>query len=618
RTPRCGKAQSVMIDLVRPFVRIYEKWKRDTLYEGDFRPSISIVKVSFIALFIGGAAALIAWILYRAIGLVTHVAFAGKWDFTFTPPSALHAPWWLIILAPVVGGIVIGFMAKYGTDRIRGHGIPEALEAILFRRSKMTVKVAILKPISSAIAIGTGGPFGAEGPIIMTAGAVGSLIGQAFSLTSVERRTLLVAGACAGMAATFSTPIAATLVGVELLLFEMRPRSTIPVAVACFVASALRPFLIGPGPLFPISTQFHLNVAELAMAAVSGLLAGLLATAITFLVYKVEDGYRRLPIHWMWWPAIGAVVVGIGGIIDPQTLGVGYDVIYGLLTGKIVGVAVVVFLVVKAIIWAVYLSSGTSGGTLAPLLALGAGLGALESMVFPGPYPLLWPLLGMGAMLAAVMRMPFTSILFAVELTGNSSILPPLLITCAVAYGVSVFLMKRSILTEKIARRGLDIFRPYQVDRLEYMPVKDVMTSEMVTVPPDMSVRDLADHYFGLEQKYRAYPVVDAEGTLLGVVDRHRVREWLAKDAKGAAQLSELMVEPPVVAYPEESCKNVAIRTAVEKLDRIPVVTREGHRLLGMVTRYDLLKPYTHTYDEELLRERVFSRAQRTPKNPGD
>ncbi|MGH8182266.1 MAG: CBS domain-containing protein, partial [Rhodanobacteraceae bacterium] len=232
----------------------------------------------------------------------------------------------------------------------------------------------------------------------------------------------------------------------------------------------------------------------------------------------------------------------------------------------------------------------------------------------PGPYPLLWPLLGMGAMLAAVMRMPFTSIFFALELTGDSSMLPALLITCMMAYATSVFLMKRSILTEKIARRGLDIFRPYQVDRLEYMPVKDVMTSDMVTVPPGMSVRELADDYFGHDQKFRAYPVVDDAGTLLGVVDRSHVRKWLETDPAGVARLSELLTAAPVVAYPEESCKNVAIRAAVEKLHRIPVVTRDERRLLGMVTRYDLLKPYTHTYDEEILQERVFTRPKRAPK----
>ncbi|HEX5354024.1 MAG TPA: chloride channel protein [Rhodanobacteraceae bacterium] len=604
-----------MHPLLRPFLRIYEKWKRDTLNEGDFRPTISIVKLSFIAPFIGGAAALIAWMLYRLIGLVTHLAFAGQWLFTFTPPSELHAPWWVIILAPVVGGVIIGFMARYGTDLIRGHGIPEALEAILYRKSKMMAKVAILKPLSSAIAIGTGGPFGAEGPIIMTAGAVGSLIGQVFYLTSIERRTLLVAGACAGMAATFATPIAATLVGVELLLFEMRPRSTIPVAVACFVGSSLRPFLIGPGPLFPIATQFHFGLVVLGMAAVSGILAGLLAALLTGMVYKVEDVFRKLPVHWMWWPAIGALVVGIGGVIEPRTLGVGYDVIDQLLTGKIIGVAILGFMIVKAVIWTVYLSSGTSGGTLAPLLALGAGLGGLEALFFPGPQSLLWPLLGMGAMLAAVMRMPFTSILFAVELTGNSSVLPALLITCTAAYGTSVFVMRRSILTEKIARHGLDIFRPYVVDRLEHMPVKEVMSREVVTVSGDLSLRQLANEYFGADQKYRAYPIVDSDGVLLDMATRSALRAWAVKNPEGDKRLAELVSEEPAVAFPNESCKSVAIRAAVQKLDRIPVVDPGQHKLIGIVTRYDLLTMYSHNYDEELVRERFFGRVRRKPES---
>jgi H+/Cl- antiporter ClcA len=585
--------------------RIYENWKRDTLSQSDFRPSVSILKLSFMAFFIGIAAALVAFVLYRMIGLVTNVAFLQRWSFDFISPALGHSAW-AIVIAPIAGGLIVGLMARFGSDRIRGHGIPEALEAILFRKSKMMLKVAILKPLSAAVAIGTGGPFGAEGPIIMTGGAVGSLFGQMFYLTSIERRTLLVAGACAGMAATFSTPIAATLLAVELLLFEWRPRSIIPVAIACFVADTLRPFLLGGGALFPIALEFHLHLVDMCMAAVCGFLAGLLATALTAAVYKAEDGFTKLPIHWMWWPAIGAIAVSIGGLIEPQALGVGYGVIGDLLSGKLVGGAILVFMVVKSLMWVIYLGSGTSGGVLAPLLALGAGLGGLESMVFPGSNPLLWPLLSMGAMLAGVMRLPFTSILFALELTRNASALPALLVACTTAYGVSVFLMKRSILTEKVARRGFDIFREYTVDRLEHMAVKDVMSTEVMTVSGDISVREAAQKYFGTDQKYRAYPVVDGEGRLLNIINREEMARLRQADPDGASRLADALGKDPVVAYPDESCKTVAIRAAVEKLERMPVVSADRQMLLGMVTRYDLLKPYTHHHEEERIRERFF------------
>ncbi|HET6633328.1 MAG TPA: chloride channel protein [Rhodanobacteraceae bacterium] len=589
--------------------RIYEKWRRDTQVQGDFRPSISILKVSFIAFFIGIGAALVAFVLYRMIGLATNLAFLHRWSTEFTSPAAGGRSW-AILVAPVVGGLIIGLLAKFGTERIRGHGIPEALEAILFRKSKMMLKVAILKPLSSAIAIGTGGPFGAEGPIIMTGGAVGSLVGQVFYLTSMERRTLLVAGACAGMAATFGTPIASALLAVELLLFELRPRSTIPVAIACFVAAALRPYLLGPGPLFPLDVVFQPQLLELSMAAVCGVIAGLAATGLTATIYKTEDLFHRLPVHWMWWPALGAVAVAVGGWFEPQAMGVGYDVIGQLLTGQLVGAAIVAFMVAKGLMWIIYLASGTSGGVLAPLLALGAGLGGLEAMVFPGHEPLLWPLLGMGAMLAGVMRLPFTAILFALELTHDASALPALLIACTAAYGVSVFLMKRSILTEKIARRGFDIFREYSVDRLEHMTVKEVMTENVVTVPGDISVQALAHDYFGPAQRYRGYPVVDADGKLLNLVDRRDVAAWLAEQPKGTQELRALVGSDPVVAFPDESCQSIAMRMAVEKLDRIPVVDAVSGRFVGMVTRYDLLKPYTHSYADERVRER-FIRSDR-------
>ena len=587
--------------------RYYEQWKSDTLTQGDFRPSLSILKMSAMSVLIGIFGAIIAWILYHLIGLVTHIAFAGQWNFSFVQPSTLHPVWWVIMLAPVVGGLIVGFMARYGSDRIRGHGIPEALEAILFRRSKMLAKVAVLKPLSSAIAIGTGGAFGAEGPIIMTGGAVGSLFGQFFYLTSMERRTLLVAGACAGMAATFATPIAATLLAIELLLFELRPRSTIPVAIACFVAAALRPFLIGQGPLFPLHFVFDLHLADLGMAAVCGFLAGLFATALTAAVYWVEDHFNKLPIHWMWWPAIGALAVGIGGLIEPRALGVGYDVIGDLISGKLVGIAILFFMIAKSFMWVVYLGSGTSGGVLAPLFALGAGLGGLEALVFPEPH-LLWPLLGMCGILAGMMRTPFTAIVFTLELTHDASALPALLVVCTIAYGTSVFLMKRSILTEKVARHGFSIFREYSVNRLELTPVRDVMSTEMITVSDDLSLREAANRYFGPDQKYRAYPVIDAKGRVRGVLTRQEIARLSQEDPEGRRKLSELMTAEPVVAFQDEMCQSVAIRCAVERLERMPVVEPGTHKLLGMVTRYDLLKPYTLYHEDEALRERVFHR----------
>ena len=585
--------------------RTYRRWKQDTLSQSDFRPSVSILKLSLMAVFLGVAAAIVALVLYKMIALVTNLSFRQQWSLDFVAPG-WETSTWAILLAPLVGGLLVGLMARYGSERIRGHGIPEALEAILFRKSKMMLKVAVLKPLSAAIAIGTGGPFGAEGPIIVTGGAVGSLFGQMFYLTSMERRTLLVAGACAGMSATFGTPIAATLLAVELLLFELRPRSTIPVAIACFVADALRAIWMGPGALFPVDVAFQLTPSVFAMAVACGFLAGLLATLLTALVYRVEDGFHKLPVHWMWWPLLGAVAVSIGGWIDPQTLGVGYDVIDKLLTGRMVGMAVLIFMLVKSVMWIIYLGSGTSGGVLAPLLALGAGLGALESLVFPGHGSLLWPLLGMGAILAGVMRLPFTSILFTLELTHNASALPALLITCTTAYGVSVFLMKRSILTEKVARRGFDVYREYSVDRLEHIPVKDVMTTDMLTVSGDLTVRELADRYFGPEQKYRAFPVVDNDGGLLNVVNRQDVAQWLKDDPAGTSRLADVVGKEPVIALPGESCQSVAVRAAVEKLDRVPVVAADRRTLLGMVTRYDLLKPYTHYHDEEKVRERFF------------
>src|SRR6266576_1895990 len=388
------------------------------------------------AALIGVISAFVALALLRLIGFFTHLFYYHAIDSRLVSPADNRLGIWAL-LVPIVGGLIVGLMARYGSERIRGHGIPEALEAILIGQSRMSARVAVLKPLSSAISIGTGGPFGAEGPIIMTGGALGSLFGQAFHLSPAERKTLLVAGAAGGMAAVFGTPLAATLLAVELLLFEWKPRSFIPVACAAAVAAALRVPLLGAGPDFAIPPHHLLAATTLAECLGVGLVAGIAATLITNLLYAVEDAFTRLPIHWMWWPAIAGVVVGLGGLIAPRALGVGYDVIHDLVDGRLVGAVLLVLLVVKALIWAIGLGSGTSGGVLAPLLVMGGSMGALGASALHRPDPGLWAMVGMAALMGGTMQVPLTAVIFVLELTGDFAALPGLLIGSVAAAGAT-------------------------------------------------------------------------------------------------------------------------------------------------------------------------------------
>ncbi len=439
----------------------------------DFTMSSHTVVMSFIAISIGIVSACIAFLLLRLIGLITNLAFYQRWDFALVSPAE-NTLGLAAIVVPVAGSLVVGLLARYGSERIRGHGIPEALEAILFNGSRIEPKVALLKPIASAIAIGTGGPFGAEGPIIMTGGAFGSMVAQCFHLTSAERKVLLVAGAAGGMAAIFNTPIAATLLAVELMLFEWRPRSLLPVALASATATVVRSYLPGPGmgPDALFTTPLHApvwSVAPLLACVLVGVLAGLLAMLLTIAIYAGEDFFHKLPIHWMWWPLIGGVVIGLGAMIYPPALGVGYDLIHQMLLGNITVQMILGLLIVKSSIWAISLSSGTSGGVLAPLLLIGGALGGLENFFLPHVFPGFWPLMSMTAVLGAAMGCPLTSVIFALELTRDISVSLPLLATTIVAYGLVVLLMRRSILTEKVSRRGLHLSREYASDPLEVL-----------------------------------------------------------------------------------------------------------------------------------------------------
>jgi H+/Cl- antiporter ClcA len=452
---------------------------RDVGHLGDFSATPRMIVIAILAVPIGAASACVSWALLRLIGVITNGVFYQRFDTHLVAPDGGHHHPALILLAPIAGGLVIGLLARYGSERIRGHGMPEAIEAILIGGSKVQPRVAILKPIASAVAIGTGGPFGAEGPIIMTGGAVGSMFAQLLKLTADERKTLLVAGATAGMAATFNTPLAAVVLAVELLLFEWRPRSYVPVSVAVGVATVVRRPLLGTGLLFPVGGHLHLTVGAYLLCAVSGLISAGLAGIATVLVYASEDMFRRLPIHWMWWPAIGGLIIGVGGLIVPQSLGVGYNVIDAELTGSI-GVGLVVgILIVKTLIWSLSLGSGTSGGVLAPMFMIGGALGALESHIFPNVGTGFWALVALAGVLGGVMRSPLTGVIFAVELTGRFDAILPLLIGSSIAFGASVLMLKRSVLTEKIARRGYHLSREYDVDPLEMAFVEDVMSDDL-------------------------------------------------------------------------------------------------------------------------------------------
>jgi H+/Cl- antiporter ClcA len=583
---------------------------RDVRHLGDFSTTPRMLLIAGLALPIGAVAACVAWMLLRLIGLITNAVFYQRVDTSLVAPGAGHHNPLVVLFAPVVGGLVIGVMARYGSEKIRGHGMPEAIEAILMGGSKVEPRVAVLKPVSSAVAIGTGGPFGAEGPIIMTGGAVGSLFAQFLHLTADERKTLLVSGAAAGMAATFNAPLASILLAAELLLFELRPRSLVPVTASVCVATVIRHPLLGGGALFLNTAHLHITAPVYGLAVLSGVISAFLAVIATLLVYASEDVFRRLPVHWMWWPAIGGLIIGIGGLFEPQALGVGYDVIRSELTGSITIGTVVGILVVKTLIWSLSLGSGTSGGVLAPMFMIGGALGALETYIFPHVGPGFWALIALAGVLGGVMRSPFTGIIFSVELTHQFAALLPLIIGATTAYGVSVLVLKRSVLTEKIARRGYHLSREYDVDPLEILFVSEVMSQDPVVFKEDLPVDQANAALASPENDYsawrqRLYPVVDGQDRLLGVVKRG---DLFAESMNGdpSAELKKILLTEPVVTHGDMTLRHVAGEMALHGIDTMPVVDREdGHKVLGIVSLPQLLEGRLRDQQEARERERV-------------
>lgn len=577
---------------------------------GDFTTTVAILRLVPLAVLIGALSAGIALALLDMIGFLTNLLYYHRLGVRLVSPDA-NTLGVVAILIPVAGGLVVGLMARFGSEQIRGHGIPEAMERILINGSRVQPRLAVLKPISSAVSIGSGGPFGAEGPIILTGGALGSVIGQLFHLTAAERRALLVAGAAGGMSAVFGTPVAATLFGVELLAFELKPRSMVLIGLAAATADGIRMAmahagLLSPQPIFPVPSHPPLGGIVLLGACVLGIATGLSAWLMTQAVYRAEDAFKRLTghLHWMWWPMIGGLVIGIGGLIEPRALGVGYNTIHAELLGQL-GVSVLSLLfVVKLTIWATGLGSGTSGGILAPVLMLGAAVGGILGHALPGTTPGVWALIGLAGAMGGVTRSPFTAIVFAFELTHDANSLLALLVVATVSHLVSVLVLKRSILTEKVARRGFHVMREYAVDPLEATFVREVMDTDVLSVAPEERLSEL---YAALpegspQRRQRLYPVLSDE-RLVGVLPWSAILE--GKDAPSRTA-GDAMLTPVGLAYPDEILRTIADRMAHVRLGVLPVVDRaDATRFVGLVTQFDLLDARQKLLEEERKAERV-------------
>ncbi len=604
---------------------------RDSLSSVETRPdggffqsgNFRVVLVSVLAAIVGIIAGVIAHLLLKLIALVSHLVFYQRvgWEI---PSLAAHSvgPW--VLLVPMLGGIVIGLMIRYGSPKISGHGIPEAMEAVLTQRSRIAPRIAILKPISAAIAIGTGGPFGAEGPIIQTGGALGSILGQMIHTTAAERKVLLAAGAAAGMAATFSTPIAAVILAIELLLFEFKSRSFIPLVIASTLATVVHFELIGREPMFAIGALDFGIPNHVPYYVILGILCGFAAIGFSRSLYWVEDQFERLPLPFFWRPAIGGLALGLIGFFVPSVLGVGYELISGLLTNQFGLSVVFMLLIFKSLALLVSLGSGTSGGLLAPMFIIGAALGATFALavnqIVPGANlsPGAFALVGMAALFGAASRATFAFSLFAFEITRDYDAILPLLLVSVIADGVALRYMHNSIMTEKLARRGLRVPHDYEADVMHHVVVADVMDPHPPTIPATMTVSELADgiarHEAQLTQ-HQALPILDEQGDLVGIITRGDIVRSLQQGGHAGGHVLEAGSTDLVVTYPDESLHEALHKMQRYDIGRLPVVKRDNPRhLLGYLGRADVLTARLQRFDEESLVEPGWVRLFQMPR----
>jgi len=574
--------------------------------------SFRMFHISILAAIIGIVAGLVAYALFTLIGLLWNLVFFQQVSTELTDLDSNPIGLWMLVV-PAIGGFVISLMAKYGTPKIKGHGIPEAMEAVLENRSRISPRVAIFKPIATAIAIGTGGPFGAEGPIIQTGGALGSILGQIVRTTAAERKVLLACGAAAGMAATFNTPIAAVILAIELLLFEFKSRSFIPLVIATVVATTVRMPLLGQGPLFQVTVSDFGIPRALPFYILLGLLCGLAALGFTRALYWVEDLFEQLPVNEFWLPVIGGFGLGIIGYFVPRVLGVGYDTISGILNNQLPLNILLTVMVFKSLALLVSLGSGTSGGLLAPMFMASAAMGGVLAILLNTASPGLnlapgaFALAAMAAVFGAASRSTFAFIIFAFEITQDYNAILPLMLVCVIADGVALFFMRDTIMTEKLARRGLRVPQEYEADVLRQVTVGSMMDPAPMTLASSLTVQQLADHIARGEAAYvrhQAFPIVDEHGRLSGIITRGDLLRALETTSGESLSVCQAGTQTLVVTYPDEMLHDALHKLLAHDIGRLPVVKREApQQLVGYLSRGAILRARQSKLHEEQVRE---------------
>jgi H+/Cl- antiporter ClcA len=575
-----------------------------------------VIKICGYALLVGFVGGLVAQGLLELIHLFTNIFFYGKFSFAITSPAYNHLGLWVILIPPI-GGLLVGIMVYFWEPTLKGHGIPEAMESVLFGHSRMRIRVAILKPLATAFAIGTGGPFGAEGPIIQTGAALGSLFGQAVGLTPYYRRVLLASGAAAGMAATFTAPFAGILVAIELLLFELRARSFIPVALAAAVATGVRIHFAGWAPLFPTPAFKLTGMNELWLFALLGILMGIVGIIMIRVLSWLEDFFDDLPIKraLIWSPVIGALILGVIGYFYPQVFGTSYGTIRDMLNDRmtahqLVGVSFGKF-------WALVISlgSGTTGGVFAPSLVVGGGLGAAFAMGFKHLLPNLvsdpafYALAAMAAVFGGIARAPLTSIVFLFELSHNPNALLPLIVCVMVSDGFVRLFSRDSIMTVKLVKRGLIVLQDYSVPVLMRARIDQVMHKQFDQLQADDELRTVLQNF--VPGNIGLIPVVEKEGSLIGIVEPHDLLRTESPDHH--FKMRELARRDFVLAYPEESVDQVHRDMMLKNTENVVVVqANDARKPIGIARANDILQLRRWLMEEETQDRRVGNAAKPT------